>query len=59
MGEGGAAPVHTMSAAIQDALYAQGIIINDSYNNGEGLYRALVAKERCQAKDLVRTEKRK
>ncbi len=58
MGEGGAAPLHTMSAAIQDALYAQGIIIDDSYNNGEGLYRALVAKERCQAKDLVRTEKR-
>jgi len=32
MGEGGAAPVHTVCAALQDALYSKGVIINDSHN---------------------------
>jgi 2-furoyl-CoA dehydrogenase large subunit len=58
MGEGGAAPLHTISAALQDALFDQGIIIEDSFNNGDSLYRALVTKETCQAKKLVRIEKR-
>src|SRR6185312_8022079 len=35
MGEGGAAPIHTLSAALQDALFDQGIIIDDSFNNGQ------------------------
>ena len=38
MGEGGAAPVHTISAALQDALFAEGIIIDDSFNNADSLY---------------------
>lgn len=58
MGEGGAAPVHTISAALQDALFENGVIIEDSFNNGDGLYRALVTKETCQRGKLVRVEKR-
>ena len=58
MGEGGAAPIHTISAALQDALFAEGIFIDDSFNNADRLYRALVAREICQAKDLMKVEKR-
>ena len=55
MGEGGAAPIHTISAALQDALFAEGIIIEDSFNNADSLFRALEAKATAQ---LVRVEKR-
>jgi CO/xanthine dehydrogenase Mo-binding subunit len=41
MGEGGAAPLHTISAAIQDALYTAGVIIDDSHNNGDSIFRAV------------------
>src|SRR5437764_13878088 len=41
MGEGGAAPIHTISAALQDALFAAGIFINDSFNNGDSIFRTL------------------
>ena len=58
MGEGGAAPVHTISAALQDALFASGVFIDDSFNNPDSLFRALVAKEICQAGKLIKMEKR-
>jgi 2-furoyl-CoA dehydrogenase large subunit len=58
MGEGGAAPVHTISAALQDALFASGIMIDDSFNNADSLFRALVAKEISQADKLVTVERR-
>ncbi len=38
MGEGGGAPLHCLSAALQDALFQEGIIIDDSYNNASTLY---------------------
>jgi CO/xanthine dehydrogenase Mo-binding subunit len=41
MGEGGAAPVHTVCAALQDALYSNGVIIDDSHNTGDSIFRAL------------------
>jgi 2-furoyl-CoA dehydrogenase large subunit len=41
MGEGGAAPVHTLCAALQDALYSSGVIIDDSHNTGDSIFRAL------------------
>jgi 2-furoyl-CoA dehydrogenase large subunit len=44
IGEGGAAPIHTISAALQDALFSQGIIIEDSFNNADSLFRAMTAK---------------
>lgn len=55
MGEGGAAPIHTISAALQDALFPNDIIIEDSFNNADSLFRALTAKE---SRQLVRVEKR-
>jgi CO/xanthine dehydrogenase Mo-binding subunit len=57
MGEGGAAPVHTISAALQDALFASGIIIDDSFNNADRLFRALVRKEVGQRERLVKLRK--
>jgi len=58
MGEGGAAPIHTISAALQDALFASGIIIDDSFNNADSLFRAMVGKEISQAEKLVKVERR-
>ncbi|HKS72956.1 MAG TPA: molybdopterin cofactor-binding domain-containing protein, partial [Terriglobales bacterium] len=58
MGEGGAAPVHTLSAALQDALFQDGVIIDDSFNNADSLFRAVVGKEISQADKLVKVEKR-
>jgi CO/xanthine dehydrogenase Mo-binding subunit len=58
MGEGGAAPVHTISAALQDAVFAKGIIIQDSFNNADTMFRALVGKEIYQAEKLVNLERR-
>jgi CO/xanthine dehydrogenase Mo-binding subunit len=58
MGEGGAAPIHTISAALQDALFDSGIMIDDSFNNADSLFRAMVAKEISQAKNLVKVERR-
>jgi CO/xanthine dehydrogenase Mo-binding subunit len=57
MGEGGAAPIHTISAALQDALFTRGIVVSDSFNNADTLYRAIVAKEVYQAGKLVKVEK--
>jgi CO/xanthine dehydrogenase Mo-binding subunit len=59
MGEGGAAPVHTISAALQDALFAEGVFIDDSFNNADSLCRALVGKEISQAAKLVKLEQRR
>ncbi|MGH9817963.1 MAG: xanthine dehydrogenase family protein molybdopterin-binding subunit, partial [Candidatus Acidiferrales bacterium] len=35
VGEGGAAPLHTICAALQDALFDRGVMVLDSYNNAE------------------------
>ncbi len=58
MGEGGAAPVHTMSAALHDALISEGIVIDDSFNNAETIFRSLALKERAQRSKIVKVEKR-
>ena len=58
MGEGGAAPIHTISAALQDALYTRGIFINDSFNNGDSIFRGLTQRERGQLSKQVKLEKR-
>jgi CO/xanthine dehydrogenase Mo-binding subunit len=57
MGEGGAAPIHTISAALQDALFDKQIFIEDSFNNPDSLFRALQG-EIGRAKDLVKVERR-
>ena len=58
MGEGGAAPVHTISAALQDALFGEGVFIAESFNNADSLFRAIVGKEIYQADQIVRVERR-
>jgi len=58
MGEGGAAPIHTISAALQDALFVNGIVIDDSFNNADSLFRAMSAKETGQIDKLVKVERR-
>jgi 2-furoyl-CoA dehydrogenase large subunit len=57
MGEGGAAPLHTISAALQDALFDKQIFIEDSFNNPDRLFRALEG-EIYRAKDLVKVQRR-
>jgi 2-furoyl-CoA dehydrogenase large subunit len=57
MGEGGAAPVHTISAALQDAVFDQGIFIDDSFNNPDSLFRAFQG-EISQMDDLVKVKRR-
>jgi CO/xanthine dehydrogenase Mo-binding subunit len=59
MGEGGAAPIHAVSAALQDALFGEGIVIADSFNNPDTLFRALVGREIYQADKLVKVERRR
>jgi hypothetical protein len=50
--------VHTISAALQDALFAHGIFINDSFNNADSIFRALKQREGGQLAQLVKMEKR-
>lgn len=58
MGEGGAAPIHTISAALQDALVSEGIFIDDSFNNADRIFRAVTTKEIAQRDTLVSVERR-
>jgi 2-furoyl-CoA dehydrogenase large subunit len=58
MGEGGAAPIHTISAALQDALFAQGIFVDDSFNNADSIFRSLKQHEGGQLEKLVKLEKK-
>lgn len=57
MGEGGGAPLHAISAALQDALYESGVIIDDSHNNGSTLFHALERARASQEPQKVRVEK--
>ncbi len=43
MGEGGGAPLHAISAALQDALYSEGVLITDSHNPPGALFEAVQA----------------
>jgi CO/xanthine dehydrogenase Mo-binding subunit len=56
MGEGGAAPVHTVCAALQDALYSSGVIIDDSHNTGDSIFRALQRASSGGFASMVRLE---
>jgi 2-furoyl-CoA dehydrogenase large subunit len=58
MGEGGAAPIHTISAALQDALFTQKIFIHDSFNNGDSIFRSKKPDEGGQLRQRVKVEKR-
>ncbi len=41
MGEGGGGPLHTIAAALQDALFAEGIIIDDSHHSPSRVFDRL------------------
>jgi 2-furoyl-CoA dehydrogenase large subunit len=56
MGEGGGAPLHTISAAIQDALHSEGIIVTESHHSAPRIFEALQTPNRKQA---VSVEKRR
>ena len=45
-GEGGGAPLHTVSAAVQDALYEKGVIITESHNAPSILLEAVANPNR-------------
>ncbi len=57
MGEGGGAPLHTISAALQDALFAEGIIIDDSHNNASTLFELIQKKRRGELGSNVKIER--
>jgi 2-furoyl-CoA dehydrogenase large subunit len=40
-GEGGGAPLHTVSAAVQDALHSEGVIVTESHNAPSILMEAI------------------
>jgi hypothetical protein len=42
--------VHTLSAALQDALFDQGIIIDDSFNNGDRIFHLMQHKGKKPAR---------
>jgi len=41
MGEGGGAPLHAISAALQDALHDRGVIIGHSHNSPMALWETM------------------
>ena len=57
MGEGGGAPLHAISAALQDALWKDGIIIDDSYNNASTLYEQIQRQRRGETKPNMKVER--
>ena len=59
MGEGGAAPVHTVCAALQDALYSAGVWINDSHNTGDSIFHAVSNVRQGREDSLVKVESRR
>lgn len=58
MGEGGGAALHALSAALQDALFEKGIIIDDSHVNGDRIYHLLEQAKSGQLTTNVKMEKR-
>ncbi len=57
MGEGGGAPLHAISAALQDALWGEGIIIDDSHNNASTLYELIQKQRRGELRKNVKVER--
>jgi len=47
-GEGGGGPLHCVSAAIQDALHSEGVIVTDSHNSPSILMEAIANPNRAE-----------
>jgi 2-furoyl-CoA dehydrogenase large subunit len=56
MGEGGAAPLHAISAALQDALFEQGIIIDDSHQTADTIFQMMQTASAGTQKPNVRLQ---
>jgi len=48
--------VHTVCSALQDALYSSGVIIDDSHNTGDSIFRALQRAGAGGFASMVRVE---
>jgi 2-furoyl-CoA dehydrogenase large subunit len=59
MGEGGAAPLHAVCAALQDALYSSGILISNSHNTGDSIFQAFGRTGRESGPAGIRSEHRR
>ncbi len=59
MGEGGACPVHTVCAGIQDALYSSGVIIHNSHNTGDSIFQAMSRAREKKAPQRVRLDSKR
>jgi 2-furoyl-CoA dehydrogenase large subunit len=46
MGEGGGAPLHTISAAIQDALHGEDMIVTESFHSAPAIFERLHSANR-------------
>ncbi|MCL4792576.1 MAG: molybdopterin-dependent oxidoreductase, partial [Gammaproteobacteria bacterium] len=49
MGEGGGAPLHSIAAAVQDALHDAGVIVTESHHSPPAIFAALQNPNRAQA----------
>jgi 2-furoyl-CoA dehydrogenase large subunit len=49
MGEGGGAPLHAISAAVQDALHEAGVIVTESHHSPPAIFAALQKPNRAHA----------
>lgn len=59
MGEGGAAPLHTICAALQDALHSKGMVISNSHNSGDTIFQSFERIRRGSEPQSVRAEHRR
>jgi 2-furoyl-CoA dehydrogenase large subunit len=46
MGESAGAPLHAISGALQDALWAEGIVVTESHHSPPAIFRLLTQRER-------------
>ncbi|MGZ5184172.1 MAG: molybdopterin cofactor-binding domain-containing protein, partial [Caldimonas sp.] len=53
MGEGGGGPLHTLSAALQDALYASGVLVVDSHFSPSDVHALLQGGGTGESPDAV------
>jgi len=58
MGEGGGAPLHAISSALQDAFQGMGIIIKDSHHTADSIFQATQAAKNGNTDNSVRLETR-
>ena len=55
MGEGGGAPLHTISAAVQDALHSEGVVVRDSHCSPNAIFDMV---KRADLRELVSVDRR-